>query len=137
MGKKDKSKEQPRVTETPQLTHSPFAGLSGITGALPSGPSPSPVAEPAVVRRERTRGRLVLRRETKHRAGKAVVVVAGFAALQLSDAELEALTKELKQLLGCGGTVTSEREIVLQGDNPGKIAEHLRSHGFQVAGVGA
>lgn len=135
MGKKDKTKDQPRVTETPQLTHSPFAGLSAIAGAAPAGPPQA--AEPAPpTQRERKRGRLVLRRETKHRGGKAVIVVAGFAELPMTYDAIEALGKELKQLLACGGSVTREREIVLQGDNAAKIAENLRGHGFQVVGLG-
>ena len=151
MGKKDQHKERARTTATPELKHSPFASL-----ALPSAPSaeaaetarsgrnaspqttPPPTA--ATDRDEVTakaRGRLVLRRETKHRAGKAVVVVAGFAALPETSAALEDLTRELKQLLGCGGTLTREREIVLQSDNPSKIAEQLRAKGYRVVGVGS
>jgi translation initiation factor 1 len=106
------------------------------SAGLPEGPQPSASTEPVAVR-ERARGRLVLRRETKQRGGKAVIVVAGFAQLSETDEALGELTKELKQLLGCGGTLSREREIILQGDNPTQIAEHLRAKGYRVVGVGS
>lgn len=92
-------------------------------------------------RASKSRGRLVLRRETKHRGGKPVVIVRGFAALRefaLPAPLLEQLAKELKQKLGCGGTVerdAEEPQIVLQGDHPAKVAELLRAKGFRVDGV--
>lgn len=131
----------------PKLTQSPFAGLSG----LPAAPNTA-VGEPAQAARPpetapsepvpaaKKRGRLVLRRETKHRAGKAVIVIAGFGALrEIDDRALEALAKELKQTLGCGGTVErsgGEREIVLQGDRAPEIAQLLRARHFRVDGLG-
>lgn len=140
MAKKDKPRI-PTDGEGGKLTHSPFAGLS----ALPAAPGPAP-DEPAPGAAEapaqpKKRGRLVLRRETKHRAGKAVIVIAGFGAIRdLDDRALEALAKELKQALGCGGTVErkgAEREIVLQGDRAPEIAGLLRERNFRVDGVGA
>jgi translation initiation factor 1 (eIF-1/SUI1) len=81
-------------------------------------------------------GRLVLAREKKHRGGKAVVIVRGFAALSgWDDAAVAALARELKQTLGCGGTVDPGPEIVLQGDRPAQVAEWLRAQGFRVNGV--
>jgi translation initiation factor 1 (eIF-1/SUI1) len=88
----------------------------------------------------KSRGRLVLRRETKHRGGKAVIIVRGFAQLAEfgDETRVAELAKELKQKLGCGGTVEhgdGETEIVLQGDRAAKVAELLRGHGFRVDGV--
>ena len=82
----------------------------------------------------------MLRRETKHRGGKAVIIVRGFAALPEfgDESKLAELAKELKQKLGCGGTVEhgdGETELVLQGDRAAKVAELLRAHGFRVDGV--
>jgi translation initiation factor 1 (eIF-1/SUI1) len=78
----------------------------------------------------------VLARETKHRGGKAVVVVRGFDKLQGWDADaVEQLATELKRALGCGGTVEEAREIVVQGDRPAQVAEWLRRQGFRVEGV--
>lgn len=118
-------KEPPAST----FKHNPFAGLALDREALPEGiPAPAtPTAAPV------KRGRVVLRRETKHRGGKAVIIVRG-----IPDAEADVLAKKLKQKLGCGGTVerdTGEPEIVLQGDHPAKVAEWLRGEGFRVDGV--
>ncbi|HEX5659798.1 MAG TPA: translation initiation factor [Polyangiales bacterium] len=109
--------------------NNPFAGLSVDRSALPEGDAPPPPKAPAPPKR----GRVILRRETKHRGGKAVVIVRG-----VPDAEVDALAKQLKQKLGCGGTVerdAGETEIVLQGDQPAKVAEWLRAEGFRVDGV--
>lgn len=94
----------------------------------------------SVTKAGKSRGRLVLRRETKHRGGKAVVIVRGFAQLAEfgDETKVAELAKELKQKLGCGGTVENgdgETEIVLQGDRAAKVAELLRAHGFRVDGV--
>jgi translation initiation factor 1 (eIF-1/SUI1) len=88
----------------------PFAALSGIEALqnLPAAPEkvkPEPPATPPKPA-PKHRGRLVLRRETKERGGKTVVVVSGFtegvpgaSAVMIAD-----LAKELKGKLGCGGT---------------------------------
>jgi translation initiation factor 1 len=131
-----KNKVPPRIsTETADaLTHSPFAKLSARADA-PAPATPSAAPEPKLA--PQARGRLVLRRETKHRGGKAVIIVSGFDALQGFDARaIEALATECKRTLGCGGTVDSG-EIVLQGDRPAEVAELLREKGFRVAGVTA
>jgi translation initiation factor 1 (eIF-1/SUI1) len=85
---------------------------------------------------ERARGgRLVLRRETKHRGGKAVVIISGFDAIPgFDDAAIAALAKACKAALACGGTI-DRAEIVLQGDRPAEVAELLRARGFRVVGV--
>src|SRR5690242_9071076 len=118
------------------LKHNPFAALTGR--AAPSAAAPSPAApaqpatamapaEPATAHKPKSRGRLVLRRETKHRGGKAVMIVTGLGKLPGHDAAtIAALAKQLKQALGCGGTVEEHDgapEIVLQGDHPAKVAE--------------
>jgi translation initiation factor 1 (eIF-1/SUI1) len=94
--------------------------------------------EPAA-EKPKSRGRLVLRRETKHRGGKAVVVVAGLRAnAHLAESEIATLAQHLKQQLGCGGSVervASDTEIVVQGDQPARVAELLRARGFRVDGV--
>ncbi|HEY6880556.1 MAG TPA: translation initiation factor [Polyangiales bacterium] len=116
---------------SPSFKHNPFAGLALDRAALPAGERPEPSPEPPA--KPSKRGRVVLRRETKHRGGKAVIIVRG-----VPDAEVDALAKQLKQKLGCGGTVereAGEPEIVLQGDQPAKVAEWLRAQGFRVDGV--
>jgi translation initiation factor 1 (eIF-1/SUI1) len=82
-----------------------------------------------------SRGRLVLRRETKDRGGKVVVVVSGFAELPGSNSVMIAnLAKELKGKLGCGGSF-DRQEIVLQGDRCAAVNALLEELGFRVDGV--
>ena len=60
-------------------------------------------------------------KETKGRKGKGVTLVSG---LQIDEKELKALSKQLKTLCGCGGTV-KDGVIEIQGEHRGKIKQHL------------
>jgi translation initiation factor 1 len=157
MPKKHKPTHAVPTGPSGSLTHSPFASLRG--GASPSGsvapsadaPAPPAAAPPAAAPPAAApppaaqgtpsprRGRLVLRRETKHRGGKTAIIVTGFGGLDdLKAGELESLARELKRSLACGGSlegVAPHQEIVLQGDQPARVAEFLRARGFRVAGV--
>lgn len=128
------------ASPAPALTQSPFAALAQkVVAAAPASPVAVAASEPQPPREAKPQrlGRLLLRRETKHRGGKTVVVISGFAALRdHSDAKLGELEKHLKSRLGCGGTVELEaREILIQGDRPDEIATLLRTLGYEVAGV--
>ena len=105
-----------------------FAGLS--LGPLPDGERQTP-AIPAKVRRP---GRVVLRKETAQRGGKAVIVVYDFPPGMTADA-IEDLAKQLRKSLGTGGTAR-ERTIEMQGDQAAKIRTFLEAQGWSVAGVG-
>ena len=118
----------------------PFAALGEMEALqnLPATPekpaSVAPTAPPKPPPKHR--GRLVLRRETKERGGKTVVVISGFAegvpgasAVLIAD-----LAKELKGKLGCGGTF-DRQEITLQGDRPAEVTALLGQLGFHVRGV--
>src|SRR4051812_41857546 len=101
----------------PALKHNPFGALAGVIGAvgLPgSAPGQRTDSEAGALPPTAAgllRGRVVLRRETKHRGGKAVVVISGLSGVKTLDlAGIETLARELKQELGCGGSVQ------LQGD---------------------
>jgi translation initiation factor 1 len=120
----------------------PFAALAGIEALqnlppAPEKPAPAQAAVPEKAQPPRkNRGRLVLRRETKERGGKTVVVISGFAegvpgasAVMIAD-----LAKELKGKLGCGGTF-DRQEITLQGDRAAQVAALLGQLGFAVRGV--
>ena len=147
MGKKSKTGEPTTGTGgTSGFKHNPFAALGNVPVAtVPTPPTSEPAAKvpeaPPSVAKEapRKRGRVVLRRETKHRGGKAVIIVTGLSALPDFDVRAaQELAQQLKQQLGCGGTVeerNGEREIVLQGDKPARVAELLRARGFRVDGV--
>ncbi|HEV3272515.1 MAG TPA: translation initiation factor [Candidatus Methylacidiphilales bacterium] len=133
------------------LQHNPFAVL-GELDALKDLPKPEPpekeqgaascsLREPGqqVVRAtqivKNSRGRLILRRETKDRGGKVVVVVSGFGELPGANSVMIAnLARELKGKLGCGGSF-DRREIVLQGDRCAAVCSLLEELGFRVDGV--
>lgn len=79
---------------------------------------------------------LKVMRDKKGRKGKVVTVVSGFV---LTEADLKALAKTLKNLCGAGGTVKNEENtqvIEVQGDHRDKIAEKLRSLGYKVKFAG-
>ena len=134
------------------LQQNVFAALDGLD-ALKNLPAPAPpplepepdrAAEtsrpakpPKPVYAKNSRGRLILRRETKDRGGKIVVVVSGFAELPGANAVMIAnLAKELKGKLGCGGSF-DRSEIVLQGDRAAAVNALLEELGFRVDGVKA
>jgi len=139
------------------LQHNPFAMLGELDALKNLAPEPEPeksggsfgsaqdrlrpplqtakTPKPTVAKN--SRGRLVLRRETKDRGGKVVVVVSGFAELLGSNSVMIAnLAKELKGKLGCGGSF-DRQEIVLQGDRCAAVNALLEELGFRVDGVKA
>ncbi|MGE5182324.1 MAG: translation initiation factor [Acidobacteriota bacterium] len=85
---------------------SPFGKLEALRDQLPAGPAPKPPPPP------KGPARAVVRLERKQRGGKEVTVVE---KLGLAPAALETWCRELKQALGCGGSVEGDA-IVLQGD---------------------
>jgi translation initiation factor 1 len=131
------------------LQHNPFAALGEVDALKnlvrdpePAKPSPAPesakpVKAPKPVIPKNSRGRLILRRETKDRGGKVVVVVSGFAELPGANSVMIGnLAKELKGKLGCGGSF-DRQEIVLQGDRAAAVNALLEELGFRVDGVKA
>ena len=116
----------------------PFAALGQLEALQNLPAAPEKPAAPAAPPKPppRHRGRLVLRRETKERGGKTVVVISGFAeGVPGASAVLIAnLAKELKGKLGCGGTF-DRQEITLQGDRAADVAALLGQLGFHVRGV--
>lgn len=69
-----------------------------------------------------------LHRDSKGRGGKAVTLVKG---LVLSEADVSALAKTLKQSCGSGGTI-KDGVIEIQGENRERIADILRKLGYKV-----
>jgi translation initiation factor 1 len=69
-----------------------------------------------------------LHRDSKGRGGKVVSLVKGLA---LSEADLSALAKQIKQACGSGGTV-KDGVIEIQGEHRQKIEEVLRKLGYKV-----
>ncbi len=75
---------------------------------------------------------LKVMRDKKGRRGKIVTVVAGFV---LTEADLKALAKELKNFCGAGGTAKNEASgqvIEIQGDHREKVADKLKTLGYKV-----
>jgi translation initiation factor 1 len=129
------------------LQHNPFAVLGELEALKNLVPEPEPETPPRAPESvkmakapkpaipKNSRGRLVLRRETKDRGGKVVVVVSGFSELPGANSVMIAnLARELKGKLGCGGSF-DRREIVLQGDRCAAVNALLEELGFWVDGV--
>jgi translation initiation factor 1 len=109
----------------------PFAALEALRAQLPRGPEPAPAATPAPPPPRGT-VRAVVRMERKGRGGKEVTIVALARGdkLALPPEELERWCRELKQALGCGGTIEGEL-IVLQGDLRPRIGAVLEARGVK------
>ncbi len=71
--------------------------------------------------------KLRLRLETKHRAGKAATLVAGFIG---TDDDLQTLGKLLKNHCGTGGSA-KDGEIIIQGDQREKVLKYLLANGYK------
>ena len=69
---------------------------------------------------------LRIRLETKHRAGKAATVIAGFIG---KEEDLEELGKKLKNYCGTGGSA-KDGEIIIQGDQREKVLQWLKKNGY-------
>lgn len=68
--------------------------------------------------------RIVL--DKKHRGGKVVSIVKGFA---MKETEIEAMAKKLKSFCGSGGA-SKDGEIIIQGDHREKILQWLLKNGY-------
>jgi translation initiation factor 1 len=68
-----------------------------------------------------------VRRESKGRGGKTVMVITG---LPLDSAALTLLAGELKRTCGCGGTA-KDGVIEIQGDHAEKIMAELEKRGYK------
>lgn len=66
-------------------------------------------------------------RESKGRGGKTVTIVSGLA---LDDANLQELSKRLKQVCGTGGTV-KDGKIEIQGDQCDRVLAELQNKGYK------
>lgn len=72
---------------------------------------------------------LKVRLDTRHRAGKAVTLVEGFAG---KEEDLGDLGKKLKSFCGTGGSA-KDGEIIVQGDQREKVLQWLLKNGYKLA----
>ncbi|MGE0471241.1 MAG: translation initiation factor [Nitrospira sp.] len=77
---------------------------------------------------KKNRGRVDILRQKAHRGGKTVTVITGFVGI--SEAEKEALAKQMQKACGAGGTV-KEGQIEVQGDQREAVALILTDAGFR------
>jgi translation initiation factor 1 len=101
-----------------RVVYSSDSGRVDTRKALKGKPAPPP-GFPAD-------GLVRLSREKGGRGGKTVTVVRGLPA-----SDLETQAADLKRLCGAGGTLR-DGAIEIQGDHRERIAERLRSRGYEV-----
>lgn len=114
----------------PKPPDSPFAALEKLRAELPVGAPPQ--TAPPTKPEKKGPARAVVRMERKGRGGKEATVIE---KLDLPATHLERWCKELKQSLGCGGSVDYPN-IVLQGDLRPRLPAVLTSMGVGKVTVG-
>jgi len=110
-----------------RVVYSTSTGDQRKQGAAPAGPRQSLPPN---------QQNLKIMRDKKGRRGKVVTIVSGFI---LTEADLKALAKDLKNLCGAGGTIKNDstgQVIEVQGDHREKIAEKLKSLEYKVKFAG-
>lgn len=112
----------------PEPFHNPFGVLKERFEQLPSA------ARPPTTSRGAASGprRAVIRLERKGRNGKEVTLVE---QLGLREEEMVSWLGELKQSLGCGGTVEGAA-LLFQGDQRERLERALRARGVERISVG-
>ena len=78
-------------------------------------------------RKNTSRGRLDIIRESAHRGGKIVTVVTGFKGISLT--EKQELTRKIQKSCGVGGSLKDGR-IEIQGDKGEVVKRILEEAGF-------
>ncbi len=121
-----RKKKRKQSEDEGSLAETPFGALSELTN-LPEGSSSPPQPTSRRNRKNTTRGRLDIIRETAHRGGKVVTVVANFKGIGLP--EKQELARKIQKTCGVGGTVKDGR-IEIRGDLREQVKEILEEAGF-------
>jgi translation initiation factor 1 len=122
-------------------------GLEALRAALPAGPAPAPIEEPAAERDAAapaaatpkrstpwSRGpKLVVRRERKGHGGKTATRIEG---LMGSTRELEEAVRDVKRALGCGASL-DRGDVVVQGDQGERLLAFLTERGARKVVIGS
>lgn len=106
---------------------SPFDALSALEGLPEGSDEAAPVPTSRRNRKNTNRGRVDIIRETAHRGGRVVTVVAGFKGIGLP--EKQELAKKIQKAYGVGGTVKDGR-IEIRGDLRDEVYDILEEAGF-------
>src|SRR6187455_1009609 len=118
-----KKKDRVPTNGEPPPWPSPFAVLKDLN--LPATPDAPPITSPL---QKTSRGRVDILRQTAHRGGKTVTVIANFTGV--SQPEKEQLARKIQKACGAGGTVKDGR-IEIQGEKRDAIARILTAEGFR------
>src|SRR5262245_54768821 len=113
----------------------PFSALEALRDRLPSGNDGGAAHQTHTKVGESERkgpARAVVRMERKGRRGKEATVIE---KLDLPKPQLEQWCRELKQALGCGGSVEDDT-IVLQGDLRSRLEAVLTARGVRKVTLG-
>lgn len=70
--------------------------------------------------------KLTVSLDTRHRAGKAVTLIAGFIG---KDEDLQELGKKLRNFCGTGGSA-KDGDVIVQGDQREKVVQWLSKNGY-------
>jgi translation initiation factor 1 len=121
----------------PKDSHTVWSSDSGDLRKKNLTPSPSPKGSPTGVLRKGEslppqQQTAYLHRDSKGRGGKGVTLIKN---LVLSEEEMSALARKIKQACGLGGTV-KVGVIEIQGNNRERIAEVLVKLGYKVKMAG-
>ena len=123
-----KDKKRLPIDGGPVKWASPFAALKQVPLPAASPMQPGDESAPVSAAPKKSRGRVDIIRQTAHRGGKTVTVVAGFVGI--GQAEKEILAKQMQKVCGAGGTV-KEGRIEIQGDQRDAVARILTEAGFR------
>ena len=126
-------KHKIRTVSDDALGPNPFSALD--RSGLLKGEMKPPVTLPEQKSvKEKSKGRVEVRREKAGRGGKTVTTLKDFPS-HIPLNTLEAMTSELKKTCACGG-VLKGRVVELQGDVCDRVSVELELRGYQAVRAG-